>query len=207
MKEVDLQSATAEVEVTQKLLRSWPLPSPAANSDKEDRGRILIVAGSREVPGAAVLAATAALRAGAGKLTLITGKSVARVVAGNVPEARVIGLPETSTGGLYIDEIRRIPTEADAVLIGPGMQDEAATLVLTQQLLAHVKTAQCILDAVAMSFVARRLSAISLMPRNCCSRPMPAKWHTCRDYPKNAWSARPKRLRSLSRPAGTLCLR
>ena len=58
-------------------LRSWPLPHTEDASDKEDRGQVLVIAGSREIPGAAILAATAALRAGAGKLTIATVQSVA----------------------------------------------------------------------------------------------------------------------------------
>ena len=51
-------------------LRAWPLPVPSSEADKEQRGHILVIAGSSEMPGAAVLAATAALRAGAGKLAI-----------------------------------------------------------------------------------------------------------------------------------------
>ena len=57
-------------------LQSHPLP-PVVDGDKETKGRILIVAGSREVPGAALLTATAAMRAGAGKLRIATVESVA----------------------------------------------------------------------------------------------------------------------------------
>ena len=53
-----------------RCLRRWPLPQPPADGDKEDRGRLLLVAGSLEVPGAAMLAGNAALRAGAGKVCI-----------------------------------------------------------------------------------------------------------------------------------------
>jgi len=45
------------------VLRDWPLPHADDASDKEDRGQVLVVAGSREIPGAALLAATAAFLA------------------------------------------------------------------------------------------------------------------------------------------------
>ncbi|MEG1114929.1 MAG: NAD(P)H-hydrate dehydratase, partial [Janthinobacterium sp.] len=83
-------------DITATLLRSWPLPMPQPDGDKEVRGHLLIVAGSAEMPGAILLAATAALRAGAGKLTLATGASVAAQVGVAMPEARVIGLDETA---------------------------------------------------------------------------------------------------------------
>jgi len=60
-----------------KLLRDFPLPPLPEDGDKEDRGRVLVIAGGREVPGAAVLTGVAAQRAGSGKLQIITDKDVA----------------------------------------------------------------------------------------------------------------------------------
>src|ERR1700712_1430093 len=91
------------VTVDAALLRGWALPMPDADSDKEGRGHVLVLGGSREMPGAVILAATAALRAGAGKLTIATGNSVAQLVALALPEARVIGLSETDKGGFTDD--------------------------------------------------------------------------------------------------------
>ncbi len=111
-------------------LRDWPLPMPSGEGDKEQRGHVLIMGGSREMPGAIILAATAALRAGAGKLTIATGASVANLVALAMPEARVIGLRETDDGGFMreaIAELKPLADRVNAVLIGPGMQDETAT--------------------------------------------------------------------------------
>ena len=62
-------------------LRAWPLQMPSNEGDKEERGRVLLVAGSREMPGAAVLAATAALHAGAGKLAIASGASAVGTIA------------------------------------------------------------------------------------------------------------------------------
>ena len=56
---------------------------------------MLVVGGSVEVPGAALLAAIAALRAGAGKLQIATCRSIATQLGLAVPEALVLGLPET----------------------------------------------------------------------------------------------------------------
>ena len=67
----------AAVDVDDALLTRWPLPRPDSDGDKEQRGRVLVVAGSPEVPGAAWLAGTAALRSGCGKLLLACGASIA----------------------------------------------------------------------------------------------------------------------------------
>jgi ADP-dependent NAD(P)H-hydrate dehydratase len=75
------------VAVNDALLRAWPLPMPSDEGDKEERGRLLVIGGSREMPGAVILAATAAMRAGAGKLAIATGASVAQLVALAIPES------------------------------------------------------------------------------------------------------------------------
>jgi ADP-dependent NAD(P)H-hydrate dehydratase len=104
-------------------LNSHPLP-PVVDGDKETKGRILVIAGSREVPGAALLTATAAMRAGAGKLRIATVESVAPQLGMALPEAMVIGLPEDDEGGFALAAVMRIAeaaAKADAVVAGPGM--------------------------------------------------------------------------------------
>ena len=144
------------VEVDDRFLRSWPLPQPDAEGDKEERGRVLVIAGSREMPGALILAATAALHAGAGKLTVATAASVARLVATAIPEARVIELAETEAGGIHpsaVERVRELLPRVDAVLVGPGMQDEAAVCAFCAALLEGMSPAALVLDAAAMGVV------------------------------------------------------
>jgi ADP-dependent NAD(P)H-hydrate dehydratase len=146
------------VNVDATALRAWPLPMPSDDGDKEVRGHVLILGGSREMPGAVILAATAALRAGAGKLTIATGASVAQLVALALPEARVIGLAETDQGGFTEAAVGKLDPLADkvnAILIGPGMQDEAATAVLVGALLPRLDGSETsvVLDACAMGIV------------------------------------------------------
>jgi len=137
-------------------LRGWPLPMPSGEGDKEVRGHVLVLGGSREMPGAVILAATAAMRAGAGKLTIATGASVAQLVALVIPEARVIGLRETDEGGFTRDTVAALNPLADrvsAILIGPGMQDEAATAALVRALLPRLDGTSVVLDACAMGIL------------------------------------------------------
>jgi hydroxyethylthiazole kinase-like uncharacterized protein yjeF len=147
------QAITDGCAITAGTLRDWPLPMPGVDADKEVRGHVMIIAGSREMPGALLLAATAALRAGAGKLTIATAASVAPQLGVALPEARVIGLAETADGGLIADgagSLRKGCQRASAVLIGPGMQDEAASAALVKSLLPDCAHAPLILDAGAM---------------------------------------------------------
>ncbi len=125
------------------LLRTIPLPPPG--EDKNKRGRVLIAGGNHAVPGAALLAAEAALRAGAGKLQVATGRSVAPGLALRLPEALVMGLSETESGDLGPDATEALAKAAkrtDAVLLGPGMMDRDVAMELVQGVLA-------LLDAVA----------------------------------------------------------
>lgn len=142
-----------------RTLRGWPLPALAREADKEARGRILVVAGSREIAGAAVLAATAALRAGAGKLVVATAESVATHLAFAVPEARVIALPETALGAFAktgLDRLRDAAEGADAALIGSGLMDEAGATDFVGELLPLVAHAPVVLDALAMNVLKNR---------------------------------------------------
>jgi ADP-dependent NAD(P)H-hydrate dehydratase len=137
-------------------LRAWPLPAMPADGDKEMRGHVLVLGGSRQMPGAVILAATAALRAGAGKLTIATGASVAQLVALAIPEARVIGLSENAEGGFLAEAAKQIDPLADkidAALVGPGMQDEQATAALVRLLLPRLDGVRIVLDACAMGIV------------------------------------------------------
>ena len=147
--------ATAVHDLDPALLAGWPLPWPSSDGDKELRGHVLVVGGSSEMPGAIILAATAALRAGAGKLTIATGASVAQLVALAMPEARVIGLAEHASDGFSLDafdSLDPLAERVDAVLVGPGMRDERATAALVHALLPRLDATRTnvVLDACAM---------------------------------------------------------
>lgn len=123
------------------LLRSMPLPRHGADADKDERGRILVVGGSRAVPGALLLSGVAALRAGAGKLQLATVASAAVQIGVAVPEALIMALAETADGNIAADALDGIAHRlgrCDALLIGPGILDEeAATAVTLSALVAE----------------------------------------------------------------------
>jgi hydroxyethylthiazole kinase-like uncharacterized protein yjeF len=132
-----------------------PLPRHQEGEDKDERGRVLVVAGSVEVPGGALLAGLATLRAGAGKVRIATCRSVAIPLAIAMPEARVIGLEETPAGGIAATEaesLARRAAAADAVLVGPGMLDSEAAASLTAGMLARSGDSGVpfVLDAAAL---------------------------------------------------------
>lgn len=142
--------------VTPDLLRAWPLPEPSGS--KRSRGEVLVVGGALRSPGAAMLAGRAALRVGAGRLTLAVGSSVAAQVAVAVPECGVVPLPETSTGsvrGAGISAAAGDLAGADAVLLGPGLDDAAETArMLPRAARAAGRDTVLVLDAFALGALA-----------------------------------------------------
>lgn len=151
-------SGSEPVRLDGEALRRWPLPPLDDSADKEARGDVLVVGGSREVPGAVLLAGTAALRVGAGKLVLATAASAAGALAIAMPEARVIALPETRAGGIDPDgapALESVVRGARAVLVGPGMMDPAATAELVARLMPALRGRCVVLDARAMDVVTR----------------------------------------------------
>jgi ADP-dependent NAD(P)H-hydrate dehydratase len=142
----------AEQILTPAAFRNWPLPIP--DGDKTSRGRVLVIGGARSAPGAAMLAGQAALRVGAGVLTLAVGQSVAGPVAAAVPEAGLVWLPETEAGtvaGNCLDAIERGLSGAAAVLVGPGLDDIDQTAELIGTVAAAVgEEVPVVLDAYAI---------------------------------------------------------
>jgi len=143
-------------EVTPTLLRNWPLAR--AEGSKHERGRVIVVGGARRTPGAVQLAGVAALRVGAGHLTLGVAESAASALAVATPEAGVVALPENdrgSVGGDLAAVIGEEVSKADVVVIGPGLDDaeQAADLVVSL-LPAVAADAHLVLDAFALGRLA-----------------------------------------------------
>jgi len=145
------------------LLRSFPLPHLPEDGDKEERGRLLIVGGSREVPGAALLAATGGMRAGAGKLQIATAASIAIPLGLAVPEARVVGCEETAEGCLgmgAVAPVLELVEDAQAVTIGCGLRHGDALDDLLDALFASGHDSPLVLDAAVLGSLPRRAEAL-----------------------------------------------
>lgn len=145
---------TRPASLTPARLRRLPLPALDDAADKEARGRVLIVGGSAENPGGVLLAAEAALRAGAGKLQTATVDGIAAAVGAAVPEGRVFAFAAAGPGGIDPKAAREIAERAeraDALLIGPGLVDEDAAARLVLGVLKRVETPAVVLDAGALA--------------------------------------------------------
>lgn len=140
--------------ITPDILRAWPLPE--ASGTKYARGQVLVVGGSCTTPGAVMLAGIAALRMGAGRLTVATAEGVASQVAVALPECGTLPLPQGDDGSitgeaaesLLEDELGR----ADAVLLGPGLRSGEGAVRLVDAIAASTpRDVPVILDAAALT--------------------------------------------------------
>ncbi len=132
------------------------LPPRPLRAHKGDFGRVLVVAGSIEYPGAALLTGLGAMRAGAGVVRVATADSVAARVAGAIPELTWMALDEEAPGLIAPGGWRRLTTDApayDAVVIGPGLGSQPATQRRARQLIATLDV-PAVVDADALNALA-----------------------------------------------------
>ena len=119
-----------------RLLRRKP------DTHKGDFGHVFILAGSLKFSGAALLCAEAALRSGSGLVTLGVPKGIAISIIKIKPrEIMLLPLAQTKQGGLSekgYGDIKNFIKKADVLVIGPGLDREKRTGVLTRKLIASV---------------------------------------------------------------------
>lgn len=103
-------------------------PLPEADGGKESKGNLVIVGGAPSCPGAPILAGRAALRCGAGRVQLVVHPSLAAPVGVAFPEALVLGWDPAAES--MPEEVRERIASAAAVIVGPGLADEAPSAAL-----------------------------------------------------------------------------
>ncbi|MDF0544166.1 NAD(P)H-hydrate dehydratase [Sphingobium sp. H39-3-25] len=137
-------------------LAAHRLPRVETNSDKNGRGRVLLVGGARFVPGALALTGEAILRVGAGKLQMATVEAVASALGVLVPEAAMVALPMREDGEIAPEAvalIAKLVPRCDLLLAGPGMSATADTSELVKGLIGLSPPA-LLLDAAALTCAA-----------------------------------------------------
>lgn len=151
-----MKSRRVAREINRTLLRQWPLPSADDSDSKEDRGRVLVVGGSTQIPGGVMLAATAALRAGAGKLQVATAADAALPLAIAIPEAMVMPLDCDARGDIakVTAQLRKEASRAHAIAVGSGMPATRASCNIARSLL-EAASGTVLLDAGALEACGR----------------------------------------------------
>ena len=160
----------------------WVPLRPAA-SHKGTYGRVLVVAGSTGMTGAAALASEAALRAGAGLVTLATPKHLNPILEGLLPEVMTLPLPETDAGSLSVaatSAILEFAEKTKSVLaIGPGLSQHPDTVLLVQQLVRENReqglNLRMVIDADGLNALAQVPEGISLLDNEAVLTPHPGE--------------------------------
>ena len=114
------------------------LQPPTCVVDKYTRGSVLVVGGSTRFPGAAIMAAKAAARAGAGYVTLAVPEPVANLARTHLLEIPVVGLPADADGtfsNAARAQVAELAARRSAVLVGPGMCVTGGTVGVVSTLL------------------------------------------------------------------------
>ena len=129
------------------------LPLPIADTHKNARGRVLVIAGSGAYPGAAVLAARGAMRAGAGYVTLAVPDGIVSVAQGHLLAAPVVGLPQGRThafSSAAADKALALSRDFDAVVLGPGLSQADGAAATARALVTRLQI-PLVIDADALN--------------------------------------------------------
>jgi NAD(P)H-hydrate epimerase len=126
---------------TPDLVRAW-LPPRKPTAHKGDCGRVLVVGGSAGMLGAALLAGRAALRGGAGLVTLALPQSLNQAAKAALLEATTLLLPETPSQTIALSALLQMQpmlNRPDALAIGPGLSREEGTAEFVRNLVKRAR--------------------------------------------------------------------
>jgi NAD(P)H-hydrate epimerase len=175
---------------TKKDATQWiPPRSPA--SYKGSYGRVLVVAGSTGMTGAAALASEAALRAGAGLVTLAIPKSLNPILEVKLSEVMTLPLPETEAGSLAESATSTILEYAEktksVLAIGPGLSQHPETVGLVHQLISENHKQELglrmVIDADGLNALAQSTDLISLLGAEAVLTPHPGEMARLTNFP------------------------
>ncbi|MBD2384889.1 NAD(P)H-hydrate dehydratase [Cylindrospermum sp. FACHB-282] len=168
---VDVQAVLGEVPKIKRItkvtaLSNLPLPRPPV-THKYKEGHLLLICGSRRYAGGAILTGLGARASGVGMLSIAVPESLKYLLVSHLPEALIIGCPETETGA--ISQLQ-LPEKTDlssfsAIAIGPGLTKDSTPIVE-----AVIKSAEpLLLDADALNILAQLGTIPTLQQRHAAT--------------------------------------
>ena len=149
------------------------LPERLRSSHKGENGSLLIVAGSHRYRGAATLCARAAVRSGAGLVTVASVESVCEAVAANVPEAILMPLPDEdgALGPAAAELLLELRGKSQCAVFGPGLSHAPQVLEFLTRVWREWEQ-PCVLDADALNAISKGV----VLPRaDCVLTPHPGE--------------------------------
>lgn len=180
------------------------LPCRQIDVHKGDCGRVLVIAGSIGMTGAAALCSQAALASGAGLVILGTPASLNDILEIKLTEVMTKALPETeerSIGCGAIDQIVEMVHVADAVLIGPGLSTHNDTATLVRRLIPLIAK-PLVIDADGINALAGHTDLVAKRNNATVLTPHPGELSRLLDMPIEDIQA--DRLTAAARAADTL---
>lgn len=160
----------ADISLPQKLLRQqdadWQyldqtfamslLPKRSLDTHKGDYGHVLIIGGSRRMPGAPILAARGAMAVGAGLVTVAAPQETLNALTVALPEAMGLPLPTDADGNITAAAAEKVLAFAEkkTIVLGMGLGKAATTREFVYQLLPKVPQA-AVVDADALTALSK----------------------------------------------------
>ena len=135
------------------------LPVRSKNSNKGTYGKVLVIAGSKNMSGAAYFAATAAYRMGSGLVRILTAQENREVLQRQIPEA-VLTTYETSDDGISetdAQSIREAVEWASVIVLGPGLGLSATSARIVNYVICECKV-PLVIDADGLNIISRLIT-------------------------------------------------
>jgi hydroxyethylthiazole kinase-like uncharacterized protein yjeF len=148
------------------------------DSHKGTYGHLFVVSGSLGKTGAAVMAGKAALKMGAGLVTVGTPERCVPIVARSIMELMTEPLPETEEGTIASDALGmtlELLKDKDAFLLGPGISTNTSTAEYVSSLLPHIEI-PVVLDADALNILAEKPELLKRLHRSAVLTPHPGEF-------------------------------
>lgn len=182
----DIQAILGEKPILQRITPEWvkaqlPLSRPPV-THKYQQGHLLLICGSKKYAGGAILTALGARASGVGMVSIAVPESLKPLLVAQVPEALIIGCPETHLGA-----IQSLPKDVnlgiyDAIAFGPGVTLEPQVI-----LEAILNTpVPLILDADGLNLLAQRGTITTLSQRQASTVLTPHTGEFKRLFPENS---------------------
>lgn len=158
-------------QITEEKIISW-LPLREQDTYKNKLGHVLCVGGNKEMGGAIILSALAAVNAGAGLVTVASAEENRTALHSHLPEAMFIDYSNS-------DALTKAMQASDTILLGPGLGRDAEAKTIFHATLKHIQAKQwLILDADALYFYAQLAVEYKFHTENIILTPHLGEWKT-----------------------------
>jgi len=174
---VESFNLTCSLTTMAEVIEALPIRPP--DGHKGDFGKVLVIAGSTGLTGAASLAGESALRTGSGLVKVACPRTVQPVLAAKMTEVMTHPLPDVAKKGALalraLGELRELIAQHDAIVLGPGIGRHRETGELIRRLVASLDC-PTIIDADGLNALAGHLDILQECPSALVLTPHPGEF-------------------------------